>query len=141
MVNLQKIDQAVPNQYDDVTGTRALAEGMTNDMRLNGFSLQNFALLVAAIGQLDEGLLITDSAAIIQFVNPAFSRITGYTAEEAVGQNTRMLKSSSQNPAFYESLWKTILSGKTWRGELINRRKNGNLYAEEMSITPVHDPS
>lgn len=145
MVNFPKIDsserQSARDEHVDVGVTHGLGGEMTNDMLLNGFPAQNVALLVTAIGQLDEGLMITDPSATIQFVNAAFTRITGYGAEEAVGQNTRMLKSSSQNPAFYEKLWTTILSGKTWRGELIDRRKNGNLYTEEMSITPVLDAS
>ncbi len=76
----------------------------------------------------------------MQYVNPAFTRITGYTAEDAIGQNVRFLKSTAiKAPLFYQQLWKTILSGDIWRGELVNRRKNGDLYTEEMSITPVRD--
>ena len=85
--------------------------------------------------------MITDTSATIQYVNPAFTRITLYSAEEAVGQNTRLLKSDRQDPAYYRELWKTILAGEVWQGELINRRKDGTLYTEEMSITPVRDPS
>jgi two-component system sensor histidine kinase/response regulator len=98
-----------------------------------------FALLAAAIEQVGEAVIITDLSATMQYVNPAFTRITGYSALEAIGQNVRLLKSSAHGPAFYQKLWKTILSGEVWRGELINRRKNGDLYNEEMSITPVRD--
>ena len=106
-----------------------LARAMGNDA--------NLALLATAIAQVREGVLISDSAGIIQYVNPAFTRTTGYTAEEAVGQPSRLLKSNLQNPAYYKELWRTILAGKVWHGELINRRKDGTLYTEELSITPV----
>jgi PAS domain S-box-containing protein len=99
------------------------------------------ALLATAIGQIGEAVAITDASATIQYVNPAFSRMTGYSAEEVVGQNMRVLKSDRQDPAYYRELWKTILSGERWQGELINRRKDGTVYTEEMSITPVRDSS
>jgi two-component system cell cycle sensor histidine kinase/response regulator CckA len=73
---------------------------------------------------------------IIQ-VNKAFEQLSGYTRGEALGQNTRLLKSDQQSPAFYKRMWETILSGKIWQGELVNRRKDGSLYQEEMTITPV----
>jgi two-component system, sensor histidine kinase and response regulator len=95
--------------------------------------------LAAAIAQVPEAVVITDLDARIQYVNPAFSRITGYSCEEALGQNPRLLKSGRQDPAFYEDLWKTILAGRNWQGELVNRRKDGTTYIEEMTITPVRD--
>ena len=85
--------------------------------------------------------MITDTSGTIQYVNPAFTKITGYSAEEAVGQHTRFLKSDRQDPAYYQELWQTILAGEVWRGELINRRKDGTYYSEQMSITPVRDAS
>jgi two-component system, sensor histidine kinase and response regulator len=95
--------------------------------------------LAAAIAQTAEGVVITDSEGRMQYVNPAFTRMTGYGAEEAVGLNPRILKSGEQDPAFYSNLWKTILAGHNWHGELINRRKNGTCYIEEMTIAPVLD--
>ncbi|MGA2983356.1 MAG: PAS domain S-box protein [Terriglobia bacterium] len=112
-----------------------------DDFGQNAPSKGNLALLATAIGQIGEAIVITDAAAAIQYVNPAFTRVTGYSSEEAVGQNVRLLKSDRQDPAYYRELWKTILSGKVWQGELINRRKDGTLYSEEMSITPVYNPS
>jgi PAS domain S-box-containing protein len=108
-----------------------------------GFTAGNasLALLATAIGQIGEAIVITDIKATIQYVNPAFTRITGYSAEEAIGQHTRLLKSDCQDPAYYQTLWRTILSGEVWHGELTNRRKDGTLYIEQMSITPVRDPS
>ena len=95
--------------------------------------------LTRALDQAAESVVITDTDGRIQYVNAAFSEMTGYTAEEAIGQNPRFLKSSQQAPAFYKDLWTTIRTGKTWRGQLINRRKDGSLYTEEMTVTPVRD--
>jgi len=97
------------------------------------------ASLLAAIEQAAEAIVITDTHAVIRYVNPAFTKITGYLAEEAVGQNPRMLKSGSQDPAYYKHLWDTIRAGRVWHGELVNRRKDGTFYTEEMTVTPVLD--
>jgi PAS domain S-box-containing protein len=94
--------------------------------------------LVTAVEQAGDGIVIADTRGNIQYVNPAFTAMTGYTGEEAVGQSPRLLKSGSQPAAFYEELWDTIRSGRNWHGELINRRKDGTLYHEEMRISPVH---
>ena len=101
----------------------------------------NAAGLIAAVEQAADGIVITGTSGIIQYVNPAFTAMTGYTAEEAVGQHTRMLKSGHQDPGVYRELWNTIHAGNIWHGELINRRRDGTLYTEEMRITPVHDSS
>ncbi len=98
-------------------------------------------LLVTAISQIGEAIVITDTLATIQYVNPAFTKMTGYSAEEAIGQHTRFLKSDRQDPTYYRKLWQTILAGEVWHGELINRRKDGTHCTEEMSITPVRDLS
>ncbi len=97
------------------------------------------ARLIAAIEQSAEGIIITDTRGTIQYANPAFTRIAGYSREEVIGRNPRLLKSGRQDRAFYEQLWKTILAGKIWHGEIINRRKDGSLYTEQMSITPVRN--
>jgi diguanylate cyclase (GGDEF)-like protein/PAS domain S-box-containing protein len=93
--------------------------------------------LVAAVEQAADSVVVVDTTGKIQYVNPAFTLMTGYTSEEAVGQNPRVLKSGRQSSAFYEELWNTIRSGGVWHGELINRRKDGTFYNEEMQITPV----
>jgi diguanylate cyclase (GGDEF)-like protein/PAS domain S-box-containing protein len=95
--------------------------------------------LSRAIDQAAEAIVITDANANIQYVNPAFAALTGYSAEEAVGRNPRFLKSGSQDSGYYKELWETILAGNVWRGRLINRRKDGSDYREEMTITPVRD--
>jgi two-component system sensor histidine kinase/response regulator len=97
------------------------------------------AALAAAVTQAADGVIITDCTGIIQYVNPAFTTMTGYSAEEVSGKNPRVLKSGRQSSAFYKSLWGTIQKGEIWHGELINRRKDGSVYTEEMTITPVRD--
>lgn len=97
------------------------------------------ARLVTAIEQSDEAVLMTNPAGEIEYVNPAFTWITGYSREEALGQNPRILKSDRQSDLFYQEVWATILNGKTWKGELINRRKDGTHYTEQMAITPVRN--
>ena len=97
------------------------------------------AELVAAVEQAADGIIITDTGGEIQYVNPAFTTMTGYTSQEAVGQHTRILKSGQQPASFYEALWKTICSGRVWHGEIVNRRKDGSFYHEEMRISPVRD--
>jgi PAS domain S-box-containing protein len=74
-------------------------------------------------------------------VNPAFERTTGYTREEAVGQNSRFLKSGKHDELFYRNLWDTITGGRIWEGRIVNKRKDGTLYTEETTISPVRDPS
>ncbi len=97
--------------------------------------------LMAAIEQAGEAIAMTDAQGIIQFVNPAFERTTGYTREEAVGQNPRFLKSGEQDELFYRNLWDTISGGRTWAGSMVNKRKDGTLYTEEATISPVLDTS
>ncbi len=84
-------------------------------------------------------IVISGRDGAIQWVNPAFTQLTGYRPAEVVGQNPRVLKSGRQPPKFYKHIWKTILSGQVWQGELVNRRKDGSFYTEEMTITPIAD--
>jgi PAS domain S-box-containing protein len=95
--------------------------------------------LTTAIEQSAEAVVITDIKGTIQYVNPAFSQITGYSREEVLGQNVRILKSGEQDASFYQGLWGTILKGQIWHGELVNRRKDGSLYTQEMNIAPVRN--
>lgn len=93
--------------------------------------------LEAAIEAAANGILITDADGRIQWVNAAFSAMTGYSREEVMGQYPRLLKSGHHDVAFYEQMWTTILHGQVWRGTLVNRRKDGSLYTERMTITPL----
>jgi hypothetical protein len=91
----------------------------------------------AALESAANGIVITNLAGDIVWTNPAFTDLTGYASAEVIGHNPRILKSGKQEPVFYRDLWQTITSGRVWRGEIINRRKDGSLYNEEMTITPV----
>lgn len=82
-------------------------------------------------------IVVTGADGLIEWVNPAFERLTGWTSAEAVGQNPRILKSGRTDPSVYQSLWRTISAGEIWRGELENRRKDGTTYVEEMTVTPL----
>jgi PAS domain S-box-containing protein len=95
--------------------------------------------LRSAIEQAAEVIVITDVEGTIQYVNPAFERVTGYSRDQAVGQNPRILKSGEHDEAFYRTLWETISGGGTWKGRMVNRRKDGTLYTEEAAISPVRD--
>ncbi len=102
-------------------------------------NLARLELLKTALEHAGEGVLITDVNGTILWVNPAFTAITGYTAEEAVGQNPRILKSGYHPREFYERFWSHILAGRVWRGIVVNRRKDGTLYYDERTIAPVFD--
>ncbi len=95
--------------------------------------------LAAAIHAAAEIVVITDAEGTIQYVNPAFERCTGYSHEEAIGQNPRLLKSGEHDEAFYQELWRTITSGRVWEGRFVNKRKDGSLYHERAVISPVRD--
>jgi sigma-B regulation protein RsbU (phosphoserine phosphatase) len=93
----------------------------------------------AALGAANEGIGITDIDGTFTWINPAFTKLTGYSAAEVIGQNPRVLKSGAHDEQFYHEMWRTILSGEVWVGEVINRAKDGRLYTEEQSITPIRD--
>jgi PAS domain S-box-containing protein len=86
-------------------------------------------------------IAITNLAGTIEYTNPWFSAITGYSAEELLGKNPRFLKSGQTDPEVYESLWRALLAGKTWQGEFHNRKKNGELFIESATVAPVQDPA
>jgi len=95
--------------------------------------------LAAAVEQTADSIVITDPRGTIEYVNPAFERITGYSRQEALGQNPRILKSRQNDPAIYQDLWKTILGGGVWTGQLVNRKKDGTEFNERVTISAVHD--
>lgn len=117
--------QAVVIHYRDIT-QRKQAEALLH--------LRTEALEAAA-----NAIVITDCHGTIVWLNRAVTDLTGYTGEELLGRNPRILKSEKQDPAFYQDLWQTILAGKVWHGEIVNRRKDASLYTEDQTITPVRD--
>jgi PAS domain S-box-containing protein len=96
-------------------------------------------LQITALESSVNGIMIVDREGRITWVNKAFTELTGYTAEEVVGQSPRLLKSGRHDQHFYQTLWNTVLDGRMWRGDMVNRRKDGTLYLEELTITPVLD--
>jgi PAS domain S-box-containing protein len=95
-------------------------------------ALANTAMKAAA-----DGIVITDRSGAIVWVNPAFTKLTGYSATEALGKNPRILKSGQHPEEFYKQIWRTITLGLTWHDTIVNRHKDGRLYKEELTITPV----
>ena len=95
--------------------------------------------LSSAVEHSPASIVITDSNGSIEYVNPKFTTLTGYTLQEVQGQTSRVLKSGKTLPELYQKLWRTILSGKEWRSELLNRKKNGELYWEDVSISAIID--
>src|SRR6185369_17691574 len=93
----------------------------------------------AALQATANAIVITDIKSEILWVNPAFTKLTGYEATEAIGQTTRLLRSGRHSQPFYENLWGTIQRGAVWEDEIINRRKDGTEYFEHQTITPVRE--
>jgi len=95
--------------------------------------------LVTAIEQARESVIITDADGKIEYVNPAFTRITGFSREESLGQTPRLLQSGYHDREFYEQLWQTLLSGQVWQGRFVNQRKDGTRFTELATVSPVRD--
>ncbi|MGE3189601.1 MAG: PAS domain S-box protein, partial [Vicinamibacterales bacterium] len=115
-------------------------EGVIQDITAQRQAEASLRLQSAALTAVSNAIVITDRAGVIEWVNPAFSVLTGYTAEEAIGRNPRdLLKSGVHDEAFYADMWQTLTAGAVWEGEITNRRKDGSLYVEYQEITPVTD--
>ncbi len=100
-------------------------------------TLANLKLMDTAVQAAPVGWVVTDPEGVIQWVNPGFTALTGYTAEEAIGRNPRVLKSGRHSADFYATMWTTIKRGEVWTGEVFNQRKDGGQYHERMTIAPV----
>jgi diguanylate cyclase (GGDEF)-like protein/PAS domain S-box-containing protein len=110
---------------------------IVQDITARKLAEENSLLQSAALEAAANAIAITNKKGTIQWVNPAWVTLTGYSKEESIGRNPRIIKSEKHDAEFYKNMWETILAGKVWRGELVNKRKNGNLYYEEETITPV----
>ncbi|MEI8006102.1 MAG: PAS domain S-box protein, partial [Bacteroidota bacterium] len=126
-----KGDQCIVNMVDITQRKQAEKEKQISDALIRTLSL--------AIEQSPVTTVITDLAGNIEFVNPKFTEITGYTAEEVIGKNPRVLKSGDKPDSKYQELWDTILSGQSWHGIFQNKKKSGELYWESAVISPVKD--
>ena len=109
----------------DETGQVTCYVGVAQDITERKNAEAKLRLQSAALEAVAIGIVITDPEGTILWVNPGFTALTGYTAEEALGQNPRLLKSGKHDQPFYRNLWNTIIAGKVWHGELTNRRKDG----------------
>lgn len=110
--------------------------GWTKEIEAANFELKK---LLNAVEQAAEAILVTDLKGRIQYVNPAFTVISGYSKEEALGKTPQMLHSDQNPPDLFSKMWEDILSGRIWKGTVINRKKTGEIYYEEMTVTPVLD--
>ncbi len=127
---LFRLAPAVKSALDKRRAAQALDDSESQRQRLG-----------AAIEQADEVVMITDPSGCIQYVNPAFEQVTGYKAADVLGKNPSILKSGEMSDAIYAEIWQTITKGHSWRGRLINRKKNGVTYEEDAVISPVVNPS
>ena len=130
--------QAHPQRLEDDS---TLWHGIILDITERKQAEEERERLMSAIEHATDSIIITDMEGIIRYVNPAFERITGYPAAAVLGQSPRILKSGVHDASFYRHLWQTVFSGKTWKGRLTNKRKDGTLFVEEAAISPVLDAS
>jgi len=122
---------------EDETGKIVGVSGIARDVTARRRTARQLQLQSAALEAAANGIVITDRQGTIVWANHSFTRMTGYSNQEIVGKNPRLLKSEEQPDSYYAKLWSTISSGKVWQGEIVNRRKDGTTYTEEMTITPV----
>lgn len=127
------------NTVVDKKGDMQYLNGFIMDITEAKRTEEELKKLYRAVEQSPATVVITDKNGSIEYVNPKFVQLTGYSFEEAIGKNPRILKSGIQGIEFYRQLWETILSGNEWRGEFHNRKKNGEMYWEFASISPIRD--
>lgn len=123
----------IKNETGEPIGYVGVAKDLTGEKILEA----NHRKLSTAVEQNPATIIITDSGGTIEYVNPKFVAVTGYEANEVIGKNPRILKSGNKTRSEYEKLWRTIRSGNEWRGEFINRKKNGDIYYEYAIISPI----
>jgi phosphoserine phosphatase RsbU/P len=111
------------------------------DVTEGRLSQQTSALLSQVVEQIADGVLLTDRQGFIEYVNPAFETITGFSADDVRGRTPRILKSGLQDPAFYQRLWSELLAGHPFQATMANRKKSGEIYQVEETITPILDES
>ena len=122
-------------EFPDERGILMLARDVTEIQRADEVERR----LVTAVEQVGDTIVITDLNGSILYVNPAFERVTGYTRAEALGASPRMLNSGRHDKAFYRELWGTLKRGEVWSGHFTNKKKDGTLYEEDVTISPVRN--
>jgi PAS domain S-box-containing protein len=113
--------------------------GIGHDITTRKKAEEELRKLSQAVEQSPVSIIITDVDGVIEYVNPTFSELTGYTRQEAIGENPRILKSETTPKEMYTQLWNTIKSGREWHGEFQNKKKNGEIYFESALISPIFD--
>lgn len=113
--------------------------GISSDITERKLTEESLMTLSSAVEQTADTIIITNPEGIIEYVNPSFEELTGYSSEEALGKTPRIIKSDKRDQKYYEGMWNTILSGNVFRAEVINKKKNGDLYYEEKTISPIFD--
>ena len=131
-----ELEQKVEERTSEL---KKLNEGLRKEIQDRERAEQELFKLSSVVEQAADHVLITNKEGIIEYVNPAFEACTGYSKEEVIGLTPRILNSDKNNPNFSTKLWETVLSGNTYRGEAINKKKNGALYYEAMTVTPLID--
>ncbi len=127
------------NRHNNEAAKDIFCYAFVQDIRKGIRDAQKIKILETAVEQSGSSIVITDRKGIIEYVNPAFTNISGYSYSEITGKDPSVLKSGRHDRAFYKQLWNTIMSGKIWRGRFCNRRKDGTFYWEDATIAPVHD--
>ena len=122
-------------------GQRLKISGIAMNIDERKQAEERLRLLAAALQEAGNAVVLTDNQGAILWVNRAFTHMTGYAGDEVIGRNPRILRSGEQDTAFYRLLWNTITAGEVWHGEIVNRKKDGSLYPEEMTIAPVRSQS
>ncbi len=125
--------------WQDAKGPGSLLIGIGYDITGSKASQASLLKLSSAIEQTADAVIVTDSQGVIEFVNPAFETLTGYSAAEAMGKTPALLKSGQHKREFYADLWQIILAGKPFHGEFVNKKKNGELFIEAKTIAPIRD--
>lgn len=129
--------QEIAHIFYDTSDEVLFFDGTIHDITDRKIIEQQNKRLLTAFNQLSEAIIVTDTRGFIMYANPAAEKITGYSIDEMLGMNMNMFRSGIHSKEFFNTLWHTILSGVSWEGTIINRRKNGELFTEYMVITPV----
>ena len=128
-VEIESWNLTFNNQKIKVTAVRDIANRKQVETKIKKLS--------TIVEQSENVIIITNTDGDIEYTNPKFSELTGYTASEVLGKNPRILKSGTQSKEYYQKMWHIILSGKTWKGKFHNKKKNGEYYWEQVTITPI----
>ena len=136
-----KVVEITASALRDASGDIVAGIEVVRDITARRRMEEDRSRLAMAVEQSAEAIVVTDREGTIQYVNPAFERVAGYSREEAVGKNPRILHSGKHDEAFYRRLWDTLVRGEVWTGHFINRKKDGSLYEEDATISPLRASS